>query len=211
MFGLGRTTEVHCTECGHVVKDSNAGAFARKNYPQSIADAIKNLRATHKRTTWQLIYPWSFWFVFAALMGAILIGAKISSKKQLGDVAEVKEILSDPQPGDVYKSTWMSGDAAGQPIAQLVKVVRISGDTMVVVVSNKGFDLMQNPYDIKQWNKISDSDFDSKEYKLYLSDFKAGAIYFEYGNEENGNHKTNKGNVLGNGNMNLDFDVMERK
>jgi transcription elongation factor Elf1 len=214
MIGMGRTTEVHCTECGHVVKNADASVFAKKNYPQSIADAIKNLRNTHKRTTWQLIFPWMFWFAVPVVIGIIFIGAKISDKSHQKNVKQIQEMFQQPQPGDIYKSFWIPENNGNNQVALKVKLLRINGDTMMVAISKNAMDMTQNVFDNKQWKKISSdnaNDFDSKEYKLYLSDFSSEAIYFEYGNKDNGNRKTLKGTILGGGKMNLNFDIVERK
>jgi hypothetical protein len=206
IFGMGRTTDVHCTECGHVVKEANASVFAKKNYPQSIAAAIKDIRATHTRTLWQLIYPWSFWFLILALFLTAFIGAGIEKSHR----NNVREMLKHPQVGDVYKCLWNVNDY-NQQIGLRVKTLRINGDTMVVVLSKDIISEGLNYYDPKEWDKISNSAFDSKEYKMSLSIFRSGTNLSEYGNAENDYKSTLHGYVVGNGVSNLTFDVLERK
>lgn len=201
IYGMGRRTGVHCTACNHEIKNPDASIFAKKKYSDNIAIAIQNLRSTHKRTTWQLLYPWSFWFVLLIIIG----GALISTRLQKNEVAKNKETLSHPQIGDIYKGSWERDGV--QSASVLIKNVRMVGDTMFVVISKDYFNT--NPYDKKEWAKLSPV-FDNKEYKLRLSSFVSATDFFEYPNAENHNRLTYKGAVLGKGSMNLSFDVIER-
>lgn len=67
-FGMGRYTGVVCTNCGNVLKNPYSSIFAKKKYSDKVASAIKDIRANHKRTLWQLLYPWSIWFILPVLI-----------------------------------------------------------------------------------------------------------------------------------------------
>jgi hypothetical protein len=202
IYGMGRRTGVHCTACNHEVKNPDASIFAKKKYAGSIDAAIRELRATHRRTWWQLLYPWSFWFV---LLGIACCGM-VASRIQKSRINHVKAMLANPQPGDVYKSTWDESGNGSKGL--LVKVVRLNGDTMEIVRSQAG---IENSYDSKAWNLLDEKVFDTHVYQLSLSSFKEGACYFEYPNAGNDNEITYLGCVLGRGTTQLDFNVIKRE
>jgi hypothetical protein len=205
IYGMGRVTGVRCTSCNQVIKSPDANIFTKKKYSNSIAEAIRDIRANHKRTAWQLLYPWSFWFVmliiFAGGLGYGLI--------QKAGRAKVGEMLKNPQAGDVYKANWY--DSASNTIdnenGTLVKLVRMDGDTMFIrrsAQSINGVDL----FDQKGWNKLSG--FDDRIYKISKSKFLDGADFFEY--PDNGNTgSTHIGCIMGKGVSNYSFPVVERE
>lgn len=201
MYGLGRPTGVRCTLCTHEIKNPNAPLFAKKNYSPAIADAIQELRATHHRTTWQILYPWSFWWVMLVLIGCGLVYGQSVRHRE----SNLKEMLANPQPGDIYKAMWNKG-TSGQYVGALVKVLRLDGDTLFVEVSKASIEMS---YDKKEWSKLSGSDdaFDPQEHKLKLSTFKDKSDFFEYTPD---GQTTDMGAPVSKGDINVDFDVIER-
>lgn len=202
-YGMGRRTSVHCTVCNHIVKSVDASIFAKKNYSANIEREIKNLRATHKRTLWQLLYPWTACWL---ILGLIAMGLTMKFINQV-KANNTKEILASPKPNDIYKSNW-DEEANREPKGALVKVVRVNGDTLVIVHSKKmidGIDL----YSQKGWDKISDEpeSFDPIEYKVKLSSFLTNTEFEEFDTKR----QIPFGSVLGLGRSNYEFEVVERK
>lgn len=200
IFGMGRTTGVHCTVCNHIVKSQGASVFAKKNYSQNIKNEIKNLRASYKRTIWQLLYPWTGTLLFA---GLVVTGLIMTRVKQFQD-SKVAEILANPQAGDTYKSDWYVNNTRDK--GALIKIIRISGDTIVIVRSSQLLD-GADVFGKSHWNKISDDGFSPEEFKIKLSRFLKDRQFEEF--RTSAEHPL--GNVMGYGNSNYEFDVVERK
>jgi len=204
VYGMGRCTGVRCTVCNEVIKSPQASVLAKKRYPESIASAIDHLRRTHKRTIWQLLYPWSLCLLLLLGMGAGLVYSRIQRYK----AAKTKELIAHPQPGDVYKSIWQTHNGEGQ--GAKVRVARINGDTLFVVISERLMPAEANYYDAKEWDKLSGTAFSTKEFKLRLSSFTGAADFFEYGANARSAQLSYIGYVLGKGVSNLSFEVVER-
>jgi len=205
MFGMGRVTGVQCKACTHVLKHPGAAIFAKKNYSAEVDTVIKELRKNHKRTLWQLIYPWSFWLAILILAGVGYIYSQVRNYK----TKQTQEILSHPQPGDIYKSIW-SDEEASTGVGVLVKVVRVDGDTLFVVHTTNSIPFS---YHKKDWSTLSTSDasFDNKQYKLNLPSFTRSKSYMEYGDINGNKRSVYRGSIVGKGHGNFDFDVIERK
>jgi hypothetical protein len=67
-FGMGRPTGLDCTNCGYEIKSPNAPLFTKKNYSAAVSASIKEIKTNHKRTIWELTYPWSAFFLIFFLM-----------------------------------------------------------------------------------------------------------------------------------------------
>jgi hypothetical protein len=207
IYGMGRRTGVRCSLCTHEIKNPNASILAKGNYSPAIAAAIKDIRATHKRTTWQLVYPWSFWFVVLLLGGVAVVYGKVRK----GQLANVKEMLMHPQPGDIYRATWHPDDPSTASKCALVKLTRIEGDTLFVVASKTSIPVSYNK---KDWDAFSTADdaFDPQEYKLKYSSYKKDLDFFMYKPDNVGAIQTvYVGAPMSKGESNVDFDVVERK
>ena len=163
-FGMGRTTGVHCKHCDHVLKCPGV-FYVKKKYTATIADAIKNIRKNHKRTAWQLIYPWTTCWIILGLVGYGLINLAIRQKT----IANNKELLEHPQAGDMYKfDISMSGksDAKWEKNITLFKVQSISGDTLVMVRNKEN--ALNFGFQESDWKNLSrdNAAFNSKTYKI---------------------------------------------
>ena len=211
LFGMGRHTGVVCTNCGDVLKNPHASIFAKKKYSNTIAASIKDIRATHKRTLWQLLYPWSIWFVLPVLILILIAYGSIIREGRSERAAKYAELINYPQTGDIYKLTW-SENRLSEGV--LVKLIRISGDTLFVVKSKKSI-----PFSFaeEEWKKLSANanDFDSKEYKIInFSKLKEANYgdFFMYSEDKNSNLPIYLGEILNNkSEMDLDFETIERK
>lgn len=212
LFGMGRRTGVLCTSCGTIIKNPHSSVFARKKYSQNVAAAIKDIRANHKRTLWQLIYPWSIWFVIPVLI-LVLLGISSINKRNTDEKAkEYAELLMHPKPGDIYKSTWYENNLS---TGVLVKLMRINGDTLYIVKTKKNIPIS---FAEQEWNKLtSDPEaFETKEYKIkkfsLLKEANFGN-FFMYNNDENKKeYPVYLGDVLNSKcEMDLGFETIERK
>ena len=174
VFGLGRRTGVHCSLCAHEIKNPDAHFLAKQNYSASIAEAIKDIRATYKRTLWQLLYPWSFCLVFLLLIGF----AWLSSMRSRSRMNHTKELLADPRAGDIYRARWRDIQSSTER-GVLVKLNRIEGDTMFVTISQASIPIS---YSASAWAALSPADdaFLPQVYKLQLSKFKESTDFFAY-------------------------------
>lgn len=212
LFGMGRRTGVVCTNCGNILKSPDNSIFAKKRYSPRVAQAIADIRHNHKRTLWQLLYPWSIWFVMPFVI-LILWGITSINKKRTSEKAkEYKKLLMHPKPGDIYKSTWVE-NSMSQGV--LVKLIRINGDTLYVVRTKKNIPLS---FSEDEWNKLdtSPASFENKEYKVKKFSALKEANYgdfFMYNNDENGNeYPKYLGAVLNSEcEMDLDFETIHRK
>ena len=212
-FGMGRHTGVTCTNCGNVLKNPDASIFAKKKYSNMVAVAIKDIRANHKRTLWQLLYPWSIVFVLPFL---ILIGygfVSLSKHSANERAKKYAELINHPQPGDIYKAMWSEENSISQ--GALVKLMRINGDTMYVVRSKE---MIPMSFSEEEWNKLSSDAgaFNSKEYKVKkFSDMNDNNLgdFFMYNNDENGKqYPIYLGGILNSkSEMDLDFETIERE
>ena len=212
LFGMGRRTSVICTNCGNVLKNPDSSIFAKKKYSNKVADAVKDIRQNHKRTLWQLVYPWSIWFVLPFLI-LILLGISAINKKNTEEKAkEYAELIMHPQTGDIYKSTWFEN---GLSQGVLVKLMRINGDTLYVVKTKQK---IQMSFSKDEWNKLSadPAAFEAKEYKIknfsILKETNFGD-FFMYNNDENGKqYPIYLGAILNSKcEMDLGFETIERK
>ena len=215
-FGMGRHTGVTCTNCENVLKNPYASIFAKfakKKYSNTVAAAIKNIRANHKRTLWQLLYPWSIWFVLPFII-LIMYGFVSLSKHTANERAKkYAELINHPQPGDIYKAMWSEENSISQ--GALVKLMRINGDTMYVVRSKE---MIPMSFAEEEWNKLSADAgaFNSKEYKVMkFADLKNGNFgdFFMYNKDEKGKqYPIYLGGILNSkSEMDLDFETIERK
>jgi hypothetical protein len=211
LFGMGRHTGVYCTNCGHVIKNPHASLFAKKKYSVNIANSIKEIRQTHKRTWWQLVYPWSIWFVLPVFILILMGITSINNKNRAEKAKEYKELLMNPLPGDIYKASWSQNLSAGV----LVKVMRISGDTMYIVKTRK---YIPDNFSKDEWDKLTadPGPFETKEYKITkfsaLKDANYGNL-FMYNTDEKGRYyPIYLGSVLNSKyEMDLDFETIHRK
>lgn len=210
LFGMGRHTGVICNNCDNVLKNPYASVFTKKKYSHTIAAAIKDIRSNHKRTLWQLLYPWSVWFVLPVVI-LLLYAYGSASKKIVADKAKkYEQLINNPQTGDIYKSAWYENNSSQ---GVLVKLIRIKSDTMYVVKSKKSIPFS---FSEEEWNKLSaNGAFDSKEYKVMKF---ANLQKSNYGNflmfnkDENGNLPVFMGSILNSKcEMDLDFETIERK
>lgn len=173
IFGMGRATGVHCTNCGHEIKAPKEPLFAKKNLSPEIKIAIQNIKATHRRTLWQLLYPWSLILLLACLIGFGVVSTMFRNKTKV----TTQTYLSHPQVGDMYKasldSMFLNANNSMESASQktLLKLVRITGDTMVMlrnkqVVTGYGFEE-------SNWSNLSRKDdaFGPVEYKISLEHF----------------------------------------
>lgn len=168
IFGMGRTTGIHCTNCGHEIKASNEPLFAKKNLSPEIKIAIQNIKATHRRTLWQLLYPWSLFLLLACLIGF----GVVSTMFRKHTTANNKQLMENPKPGDIYKARLelLGDDNSLHSQYVLVKLLRINGDTMYIVPGKQS---VQFGYSESDWQPLSRKDdaFESTEYKVSLKVF----------------------------------------
>lgn len=135
LFGMGRPTSVHCTECGHEIKSYNTPLFAKKNYSSEILNTIKDLRSNHKRTVWQLLYPWSL----LILLGLLCVFGLLKQYSVSQNNSKNDEMLANPKIGDVYKVNidsmyLLNANSMGSKRGQtLLKIVNIKNDTLLMV------------------------------------------------------------------------------
>ena len=211
LFGMGRHTGVVCTNCGNVLKNPYSSVFAKKKYSGTVASAIKDIRANHKRTLWQLLYPWSIWFVIPVFVFFLFVYGSIIKENTKDRAKKYAELINHPQTGDIYKATW-SENSLSEGV--LVKVTRINGDTLHIVKTKKAIPFS---YAEVEWKKLStESDaFDSKEYKIMnfakLKEANYGD-FFMYSEDKNSNLPIYLGEILNNkSEMDLGFETIERK
>jgi hypothetical protein len=211
LFGMGRHTGVVCTNCGNVLKNPHSSIFAKKKYSNTVAAAIKDIRANHKRTLWQLLYPWSIWFVLPVLILILFAYGSIIKERQNDNAKKYAELINNPQTGDIYKTTWYENRLSE---GVLVRVMRINGDTLYIVKSKKGIPFS---YVEEDWKKLSEKSaaFDSKEYKIMnfnkLKEANFGDL-FMYSEDKNNNFPIFLGSILNSkSEMALDFETIERK
>lgn len=212
LFGMGRQTGAICTNCGNVIKSPNSSVFTRKNYSQNIAASIKDIRHHHKRTLWQLVYPWSIWFIAPVIFLIILGVTSINKSTTHQKAKENAEMLMHPRSGDIYKSTWYENNLSA---GVLVKLMRIDGDTMFIVKTKKNIPMS---FAEEEWSKLSTNNeaFETKEYKIkkfsLLKETNFGN-FFMYNNDENKReYPIFLGDVLNSKcEMDLGFETIERK
>lgn len=211
-FGMGRKTGVVCTNCGEVLKNPDASVFAKKKYSANIEAEINQIRNNHKRTLWQLSYPWSFCIVLPLIVLIALGYSKINNKSIEKKSEEYAALIANPQSGDIYKSTWSQENS--QLHGTLVKLIRIDADTMYVIRSKE---MIPMSFSKAEWDKLSSNAdaFDSKEYKVKkFTDLNGGNFgqFFLY-NKDNNGKMTPKylGAILdNNAAMDLNFETIVR-
>ncbi|KQB42584.1 hypothetical protein RC62_3591 [Flavobacterium aquidurense] len=212
LFGMGRRTGVVCTSCGNVLKNPDSSIFARKKYSDNVAAAIKDIRASHKRTLWQLVYPWSIWFVIPVLI-LIMLGISSINKRNTSEKAkEYAELLMHPQIGDIYKSTWYENNLS---TGVLVKLMRIDGDTLFIVKTKKNIPMS---FAQEEWNKLTADPeaFETKEYKIkkfsLLKETNFGNFFMYNTDTNKKDYPVFLGSVLNSkSEMDLGFETIERK
>ncbi|MCV9931002.1 hypothetical protein OIU80_01775 [Flavobacterium sp. LS1R47] len=190
MFGLGRPTSVHCTECGHEIKSVNtpilAEAFSQKKYSPGIINAIKNIKANHKRTLWQLVYPWSLMI----LLGIAMICGLVMQYSVKHTNSQNSEMLANPKIGDIYKVTidsmyLLNANTMGSKNSQtLFKIVAIKNDTLLMVRNKQkkeGIGVKEN-----EWSTFSreNNAFESIPHKISLKGIAENKELFEFFNQK---------------------------
>ena len=173
-YGMGRPTGVVCTRCNHVIKNENTGIFSSKKYSPAIANAIREIRARHKRTLWQCIYPWTASILLAGAVAVFLIGALYRNHTAKTNVA----LLADPQAGDIYKAEVNAAFVGGGSVKpdlsdeyRLVRVSRISDDAMYIVVGRQSVRFSLEDSDWADVSRESDA-FETAEIKVHLPSFR---------------------------------------
>lgn len=211
IFGMGRKTSVVCRNCGNVIKKTDTSIFKKRKYSDNVAAAIKDIR-NHKRTLWQLLYPWSLCFVLPVLILVFMGIAAINKKNTNNKAKEYAALLMNPKSGDIYKATWSEN---GMSEGVLVKLLRTNGDTMYVVRSKTKIPMS---FAKEEWDKLSsDAEaFETKEYKVKkFSALKETnyADFFQYNKDANNKeYPIYLGQVLNSKcEMDLDFETIERK
>jgi len=212
LFGMGRRTGVVCTNCAHILKNPDSSIFAKKKYSSRVAQEIRDIRRNHKRTLWQLVYPWSIWFVMPFVILILWGITSINNKKTSEKAKEYEELLMHPKPGDIYKSTWQESNMSA---GVLVKLMRINGDTMYIVKTKKNIPLS---FSEEEWNKLeaNPGSFEDKIYKVQkFSALKKAnyADFFMYNNDEKEReYPIYLGSVLNSKcEMDLGFETIHRK
>ncbi|OMQ12960.1 hypothetical protein [[Flexibacter] sp. ATCC 35103] len=212
IFGMGRRTGVICTSCGSVLKNPDSSIFARKKYSDTVAAAVKEIRANHKRTLWQLVYPWSIWFVIPVLILILLVISSINKKATNEKAKEYAEILMHPQPGDIYKATWYENNLS---TGVLIKLIRIDGDTLFIAKTKKN---IQMSFAEKDWNTLTEDPaaFETKEYKIkkfsLLKETNFGNFFMYNADANKKDYPVFLGSVLNSkSEMDLGFETIERK
>jgi|GEM_PF-1339721 len=190
MFGLGRPTAVHCTECGHEIKSVNtpllAEAFGQKKYSPGIINAIKNIKANHKRTLWQLLYPWSL----LILLGLLFLLGLLKQYSVSHTNAQTSEMLANPKIGDVYKVNidsmfLLNANTMGNKRSQtLFKIIDIKSDTLLMVRSKyktEGIGVKES-----DWSSLSreDNAFETIPYKISLKGITENKEVYEFFNQK---------------------------
>lgn len=212
LFGMGRRTSAVCTNCAHVLKHPDASIFAKKKYSATVASAIKDVRNNHKRTLWQLLYPWSIWFVMPVVILIFLGINSINQKNKIEKAKEYEQLLMHAQPEDIYKTAWLYNSMSS---GVLVKLMRISGDTMFIVKTKKSIPFS---YSKTEWDKLdaASGSFETKEYRVKKFSALKSTNYgdfFMYNKDESGrDYLIYLGEVLNNKcEMDLDFETIYRK
>lgn len=172
MYGLGRSTSIHCCECGHEIKSVSAPIltelFNQKKYSPEILNAIKSIKTNHKRTLWQLFYPWSL----TLLLGIAAICALAMQYVLNQNNTQSTEMLANPKIGDVYKVSIDSmysldeSTMASKRSQTLFKIIDIKNDTLMMVRNkqqSEGMGIKEN-----DWELISrdDSNYETKIHKI---------------------------------------------
>ncbi|MFC4765735.1 hypothetical protein [Dyella koreensis] len=204
IFGMGLRTGVECTLCGHQIKHPQAGMLARAKWSPAVAEAIKSIRANTRRTIWQRLYPWTLSIVFGGLVAGALIAKPFLQASRDQVTASNKALLAHPQAGDIYKVNLMAMAPEGQGAGKvaLVKVVRITGNAMVLV---RGKQMLPFGFNDSDWTNVSRKDdaFDSQEYKADLDKFLHGRepgqfhVYNDGAAAEISKHQELLGEVMG--------------
>lgn len=186
MFGLGRPTSVHCIECSHEIKSVNTPLFANKNYSPKILNALKDIKANHKRTLWQLLCPWSL----IILLGIAAISGLIMQQSVKHTNAQNSEMLANPKIGDIYKVSidsmyLLNANTMESKTSQtLFKIVDIKNDTILMVRNKQqteGMGLKEN-----EWSTLSreDNAFESTPHKISLKGITENKQVFEFFNQK---------------------------
>jgi hypothetical protein len=211
ILGMGRKTGAVCTNCGNVIKKIDTSIFSKRKYSDNVAVAIKDIRK-HKRTLWQLLYPWSLCFVLPIIVLLFMGISSINKSNTKEKAKEYAELLMHPQAGDIYKATWFEN---GISDGVLVKLLRINGDTLYVVKSKAKIPMS---FSKDEWDKLSSEAgaFESKEYKVktfsILQKTNYGDIFMYNKDKNNKEYPIYLGQVLNSKcEMNLDFETIERK
>lgn len=168
IFGMGRPTSVHCTECSHELKSFNTPLFAKKNYSPEILNAIKDIKTSYKRTLWQLLYPWTLFI----LIGLLAIFGLFKQQSRKNTDNHNKELLENPKVGDIYKVNidsiyLLNANAMTSKTSQtLFKISGIKNDTLLMVRNKQkkeGMGLKES-----DWETFSreDNAFDTIPYKI---------------------------------------------
>ncbi|KFF02404.1 hypothetical protein [Flavobacterium reichenbachii] len=186
MFGLGRPTSVHCTECGHEIKSVNTPLFAQNNYSPGIINGIKTIKANHKRTLWQLLYPWSI----LILLGLLCIFGLLTQYSVSRTNSQTSEMLANPKIGDVYKVNidsmyLLNANTMGSKRSQtLFKIIDIKSDTLLMVRNKQkteGIGVKES-----DWNSLSreDNTFETAPHKISLKGITERKEVFEFFNQK---------------------------
>jgi hypothetical protein len=182
LFGMGRTTSVHCTECGHEIKSYDTPLFAKKNYSPEILNAIKDIRTNHKRTLWQLLYPWSLFI----LIGLLAIFGLFKQQFIRNTDSHNKELLENPKVGDIYKvnidSMYLlnSNTMTSKTSQTLFKISGLKNDTILMVRNKQkkeGMGLKES-----DWDTFSrdDNAFETIPYRISLKGIAERKEIFEF-------------------------------
>lgn len=167
-FGMGRTTSVHCTECDHEIKSLNTGVFAKKNYSPEILNAIKDIKTNHKRTLWQLLYPWSVFI----LIGLLIIFGLFRQYFLKNTEKHNEELINNPKVGDIYKVNIDSmyllnpNTMTSKTSQTLFKIYGIKNDTLFMVRNKQKKEGMG--FNESDWNTFSreDNAFETIPYRI---------------------------------------------
>ncbi|MBN9298319.1 MAG: hypothetical protein J0I41_15040 [Filimonas sp.] len=136
-------------------------------------------------------------------LGLILFALGAKGVKQFNENKQA-EILANLQTGDLYKAMW-DEEANRQPKGALVKVERVSGDTLVIVHTKDMIERIDT-YSQGGWDKLSSNPaaFGSKEYKVKLASFISNKNFEEFNTKR---HMPFGYVLVGN----YAFDAVERK
>lgn len=203
VFGMGERTIAHCGTCNHTLKIVNHSIFTTKETLTNLDIEINNLQKNHKRTLWQLIYPWSF----SIIVLAVALLSYFRTNIQKDTASDLVDLHNNPKVNDLYLAQWKNTPIEIEK-SVILKLVRINGDTLIVVPSNESMTRV----DKKSWEDLEDkATFGTTEYKLSKSHFIKNSDFFEYPNAANNNQLTQKGSLLGKGYGNFSFDIIIRK
>lgn len=177
VYGLGRRTGVHCSFCAHEIKKPDAPFLVKQNYSLAIVKAIKDIRASYKRSLWQLLYPWTLCWCFLLLVAVGWVYGMGARHR----MSQTREFLANPRSGDIYKARWTTAPGAERGV--LVKLNKIEGDTLFVSLSKKSIPVSYNADD---WRAFSSEEnaFLPQVYKLNLPRFKESKAFYAYAPEE---------------------------